>query len=128
MKFAYFIIGPSVIGFLALILVFALFTGTNIPLISGDRAAFIALVILNYVMCAVGPLPRTKHSEWRSSFNILLYIIGIFVLFFIGVVIAINMGSLPFLLSYRTTVIILTIVLIFKWALFSVRYVALLST
>ncbi len=66
MKLVSFIIGPSVIGVLALILVFAVLNDKEIPLISDYRAAFFALAIMNYVMCAVGPLPRTKSGEWLS--------------------------------------------------------------
>jgi hypothetical protein len=82
-ELASYIIGPSVIGVLTLILVLAMLAYKKIPLISGDRSAFIVLAVMNYVMCAVGPLPRTRPGKWLNPFNLVLYVIGVFAMLFI---------------------------------------------
>ncbi len=125
MELTYFIIGPSIIGVLSLILVLVVLTEKNIPSISGDRGAFVALSIMNYAMCAVGPLPWTKSNEWLSSFNLALYVIGIFALVFIIVITTAKTVPLPLVSTYRTAFITLAIIILSKWALFTIQYTIL---
>ena len=128
MEVAYFIIGPSIIFVLSLILAFVVLTNKDTPCISGDRSAFIALAIMNYVMCAVGPLPWTKPSEWLSTFNLALYVIGIFALIFIVVVITAKTVPLPFVSTYRTAFTILALIIFLKWAVFTIQYAILINS
>jgi len=60
MEIVFGIISPSMIGLFALIIFFAAITDNKIPLISGDRSVFIALMIANFAMCSPGPIPWTK--------------------------------------------------------------------
>ncbi len=122
MAIASLIIGPNAIGVFTLILIFAVLRNKQIPLIAGDRTAFITLAVLNYVMCAVGPLPLTKPGEWLSLFNIVLYVIGVFALLFIIAVITAKTVPLPVVSTYRTAFIILAIIIFSKWILFSMHY------
>ena len=90
----------------------------EIPLISGERKAFIALMIINYAMCAVGPLPRTRPGEWLNPINLVLYIIGIFAILLIVVVVITNRTPKSFLMTYRRGLTLLAIIIFAKWSLF----------
>ena len=122
MKIIFGIIGPSVACVAALVVFFAVLTDKKIPMISGDRPAFIALAIINFFMCLVGPLPWTKPGGWLSPFNIALYMLGFCALLLIVVVISAKTVPIPFVSTYRTAYFILFIIIFVKWALSSVQY------
>jgi hypothetical protein len=128
MGFNSVIIGPSLLCVLALIIVISVLTRREVPLISGERKAFIALTIINYAMCAVGPLPRTKPGEWLNPINIALYIIGIFAILLIVVVIMANRTPTSFFMTYRKGLILLSIIIFIKWSLFYVQFTTINTT
>ncbi len=121
MGFNSIIIGPSLLCALALIIVISVLTSRGIPLISGERKAFVALTIINYAMCAVGPLPRTRPGEWLNPINLVLYIIGIFAILLIVVVIITNRTPKSFFMTYRRGLTLLAIIIFAKWSLFYVQ-------
>ncbi len=125
MVFSSIIIGPSLLCVLALIIVISVITSRKIPLISGERKAFIALAMINYAMCAVGPLPRTKPGEWLGPINLALYMIGIFAIFLIIVVLITNNAPKPFFMTYRRGFFLLSIIIFAKWALFYVQFASM---
>ena len=45
----------GVLGVSAALLIFAVLTNRQIPLVSGDRAAFVALLVVGVVMCTLAP-------------------------------------------------------------------------
>ncbi len=122
MEIVFGIISPSVIGVFALIIFFTAITDNKIPLISGDRSVFITLMIANFVMCSLGPIPWTKPGGWLSPFNIALYMLGVSALLLIIVVITAKTVPIPLVSTYRTAYIILGIIIFTKWALVSVQY------
>lgn len=112
---------------MALIVFFTALTDKKIPMISGDRPVFIALAIINFVMCLVGPVPWTKPGGWLAPFNIALYTLGFFALLLVIVVIPVKTAPLPLVSTYRTAYIILLIIIFAKWALVSVKYIISVS-
>ena len=127
MKIVFGIIAPSVIGVFALIIFFAALSDKKLPLISGDRPAFIALMILNFVICFLGPIPWTKPGGWLSPFHIALYILAGFALLLVIIVITIKTLSLPIVSTYRKAYIIIAIIFFFKWAVISAKFIVSIS-
>ncbi len=66
-----------VLGILAAMLIFAVLTGRKVPLLSTDRAALLALVVVGMVMCTQGGISRVAASgAWLHPFSILAYLLG----------------------------------------------------
>jgi hypothetical protein len=65
------------LGILAALLVFAVLTGRKVPLLSTDRAALLALVVIGLIMCTQGGIGRVSASgAWLHPFSILGYLLG----------------------------------------------------
>jgi hypothetical protein len=56
--------------------ILAVLTGKSIPLLAGDRAAFFALLIIGFAMCAQGPLRNIQAEQWLQPMNILASLLG----------------------------------------------------
>lgn len=64
-------------GILAALLVFAVFTGRKVPLLSSDRAALLALVVIGMLMCTQGGIGRVAASgAWLHPVAIIGYFLG----------------------------------------------------
>ena len=87
------------LGILAALLVFAVFTGRKIPLLSSDRAALLALVVIGGLMCSGGGIGRVSASgAWWHPFSITGYLLGA-VIIVIGIA-ALFGKNIPPLTSY----------------------------
>ena len=65
------------LGILAALLVFAVLTGRKVPLLSTDRAALLALVVIGMAICSQAGIGRVAASgEWLHPFSILGYLLG----------------------------------------------------
>ena len=92
---------PAVIvsGILAALLVFAVLTGRKVPLLSTDRAALLALVIIGMIMCTQGGIGRVSASgEWLHPLSIIGYLLGAIIIL-IGIA-ALFGKQIPPLTSY----------------------------
>ncbi|MBI5671152.1 MAG: hypothetical protein HZC41_24410 [Chloroflexi bacterium] len=58
---------PAVLGILAAILIFFVLTNRPLPLITSDRAALIALVVIGFAMCAIGGSGRAISTFGMTS-------------------------------------------------------------
>ncbi len=123
MKIVFRVISPSVIGLFTLIIFFTAITNINIPLISEDRAIFIVLMIANFAMCSLGPIPLTDAGRWLSLFNVSLYVLGFSSLLVFIVVITAKAAPLPVFSSYRNAYMLLGIIVFIKLAVISIHYV-----
>jgi uncharacterized membrane protein len=81
------------LGILAAALVFAVLTGRKVPLISGERAALIVLVVIGMAMCANGIGRVAAAGAWAHPFSIVGYLLGALILVVAGA--AILSRSLP---------------------------------
>lgn len=104
-----------ILGILALVLVYAVVTGSNItmPVISTDRAALIALLVVGVAMCAVGGIgPSISQYGWSHPVTIIGSIVGLLTLV---VVLAVLLGlQLPIITSERAAFLLVTGVIIGK--------------
>src|SRR5512146_2787667 len=65
------------LGILVALLIFAVFTGRKVPLLTTDRSALIALVIIGMLMCSQGGIGRVSASgAWLHPFSIIGYVLG----------------------------------------------------
>lgn len=65
------------LGILAGLLIFAILTGRKVPLLTSDRAALLALVIIGMLMCTQGGIGRVSASgAWLHPFSIVGYLLG----------------------------------------------------
>jgi hypothetical protein len=72
-------------GILALLLVGATLTGTRLPLISTDRIALIALVVVSMGMCSYGAGRGYGLFGWLNPFTFLGMAVGLVILaIFVG--------------------------------------------
>ena len=71
------IIVPLALGILSAVIVFATLAGKPLPMISGPRAALIALLVIGMTMCAAGGIGQVGASgRWGSSLAIVGYLLG----------------------------------------------------
>ena len=64
------------LGILASLLVWAVLSSREIPLISGDRAAFFTLLIIGFAMCSFGALSNIQPNEWLHPMNLIGITLG----------------------------------------------------
>jgi hypothetical protein len=66
-----------VLGILAALLVMAVLTGRKLPLLTSDRSALLALVIIGMLMCAPGGIGRVSASgAWLHPLSMIGYLLG----------------------------------------------------
>ena len=108
-------LGSSTLGIVALLLVFAVLTGRKVPLISGDRTAFIALAVIGFGMCSIGMGKIATGLGWTHPITIVGIAAGALVIL---LVIAMLAGwRVPFIADYRAAFITVAAVGLVKWAL-----------
>ncbi|HEX6306434.1 MAG TPA: hypothetical protein VFZ76_19700 [Anaerolineales bacterium] len=72
------------LGILAAALVFAVLSGRKVPLISGERAALIVLVVIGMAMCTNGIGRVAASGAWTHPLSILGYLLGALILVVAG--------------------------------------------
>ena len=72
------------LGILAAALVFAVLSGRKVPLISGERAALIVLVVIGMAMCTNGIGRVAAAGAWTHPLSILGYLLGALILVVAG--------------------------------------------
>ncbi len=66
-----------VLGVLATALAFMVLTGRKVPLLSTDRAALIAMVVIGMFICSNAGIGRVAASKaWFHPFSIIGYLLG----------------------------------------------------
>lgn len=110
-------IGSGALGILALLLIFVVLTGRKVPLISGDREAFIALAIVGFSMCALAltPTPTKGTIDWLNGFSIIGTLLGIVATLLIFLVLTDR--TLPLISGYHQAFIALAIIVATNWIL-----------
>jgi hypothetical protein len=113
----------AVVGGLAVLaagLAFAVLTGRQLPLISGDRAASVALLIIGFAMCTFGSLQGIQPHEWLHPMNILASLLGVLALL-LGVVVLTG-AQVPLISGERAAFVALAVIIIAKVALAAVHH------
>lgn len=65
------------LGILATVLVFLVLTGRKVPLLSSDRAALLAFVVIGMLICSNAGIGRVAASgAWWHPFSIIGYLLG----------------------------------------------------
>lgn len=96
-------ISSVLLGGLALLVVFATLSGRKIPLLSNDKAALAALVILGMAMCMRGVNRVAATGSWAHPLAIVGYLLGGLILV---LAIAVLIGKpLPWVSTARQAVI-----------------------
>jgi hypothetical protein len=97
-----------VLGILAVALIAFVVTGSRIPLLSSERAALIALVVIGMAMCSMGGISRVAASgAWLHPFSIVGYILGAAIIV-IGIA-ALFGKQIPPLTSYYQSFIVVAV-------------------
>src|SRR5512136_2945669 len=96
------------LGILAALLVFAVLTGRKVPLLSTDRAALLALVVIGMAICMPGIGRGAARGEWAHPLAIISYVLG-------GMIILIGLAALfgkqiPPLTSYHQSFIAVVVI------------------
>jgi hypothetical protein len=76
----------ATLGLVGAVLVLAVLTNRQIPLVSGDRRAFFVLFAVGFVMCALGPLRNVQPKAWMQPMNVIAALLGGLALF-LGIVV-----------------------------------------
>lgn len=71
---------PAALGLLSAGIVFAALTGKSLPLISGPRAALIALLIIGMAACMGGIGQVGASGRWLSPLAVAGYLLGLAIL------------------------------------------------
>ncbi len=105
----------SALGIVAALLVLAVLTGRKVPMISGDRAAFIALAVLGFAMCSIGMGKIATGLGWTHPVTIVGVALGALLML---LVIAMLAGwQVPLIADYRAAFVAVAVVGLVKWAL-----------
>ncbi len=94
-------------------LVGAVLTDTSLPLISGDRAALVALALIGLALCTRGPLDEVASTgAWTSPMSIVGTVLGLLAL----AVVAAGLGvvTLPAISDDRSAFVALGAVMLVK--------------
>ncbi|HLO16523.1 MAG TPA: hypothetical protein VK206_16950 [Anaerolineales bacterium] len=87
------------LGIFAALLVFAVLTGRKVPLLSSDRSALLALVVIGLLMCSQGGIGRVSaNGAWLHPLSIIGYVLGVTIIV-IGIA-ALFGKNIPPLTSY----------------------------
>jgi hypothetical protein len=74
-----------VLGIVAAILIFFVLSNRPLPLITNDRAALIALVIIGFAMCTVGGSGKAFAAYgWAHPITIIGSVLGVLILALVG--------------------------------------------
>lgn len=93
----------AVLGVLALVIVFAALTGRRLPLVSSDRAALIALVVVGMAMCARGIGRVAAAGLWAHPVAIVGYLLGAVIL---ALAVAVLVGKpFPWVTTVRQAIV-----------------------
>lgn len=103
----------TLIGFVALYVVISHLGGGNVPFVSDDRTAFIALAVVGVVMCGFGIQTILNSTGLLSSGTFIGAILGILVL--IAFVLALMNRPMFLLSDYHSGFIALAVVILVKW-------------
>lgn len=101
------------LGILAALLIFAVFTGRKVPLLTSDRATLLALVIIGMLMCSQGGIGRVSASgAWLHPLSIVGYLLGAGIII-IGIA-ALFGRHIPPLTSYYQSFTVVAVIAVFK--------------
>ena len=102
------------LGIVVALIVLLTLTGRKVPFMPGDRAAFISIAILGFLMCTNGLKWASSRPDfsWLSPFTIAAVLLGslailLAILVFVG-------SSLPMISGDRGALIAMTILIISK--------------
>ncbi len=108
------------LGILAALLVFAVLTGRKVPLLSTDRAALLALVVIGLIMCTLGGIGSVSASgDWLHPLSILGYLLGA-VIVVIGIAALFGKNISP-LSSYHQSFTIVSVIAAVKLVLTAIH-------
>jgi hypothetical protein len=103
----------AVLGLLAALLVVAVLSGRKLPLLSSDRAALFALIVIGMAICSQGGLGRISATgAWAHPLAILGYLCGAAILL-IGLF-ALFGKPLPPLANFHQAFLAVTVIAVFK--------------
>jgi hypothetical protein len=108
------------LGILAGLLVFLVLTGRRVPLLSTDRSALLALVVIGMLMCAQGGIGRVSDSgAWLHPFSIIGYLLGAAIIV-IGIA-ALFGRNIPPLTSYYQSFTVVAVIAVIKLVLTTIH-------
>lgn len=109
-----------ILGTVAALLVFAVLTGRKVPLLSSDRAALLALVVIGMAICSQGGIGRVAASgAWLHPLSIAGYLLGAVI---IVICIAALFGKqIPPLTSYHQSFTVVTMIAVVKLILTTIH-------
>lgn len=105
----------SALGIVAVLFIAAVLMGWKVPMISDDRAAFIALAVIGFVMCSIGMGKIATGLGWTHPITLVGVVLGALVIL---LVVAMLAGwQVPFIADYRAAFIAVAGIGLVKWAL-----------
>ncbi len=115
-------IGSAFTAALAGVFAVLVLAGQDVPFISGDRQAFIALAVIGFLQCSIGMTASAVGGkmDWLNWANIAGTVLGIAA---IALVAAVLTGrSAPLIPGYREAFVILTLLMLAKWSLHRIYF------
>ena len=108
------------LGIFAALLVFAVLTGRKVPLLSSDRSALLALVVIGLLMCSQGGIGRVSaNGAWLHPFSIIGYVLGVTIIV-IGIA-ALFGKNIPPLTSHYQSFTVVAIIAAIKLVLTTIH-------
>jgi hypothetical protein len=129
-NFDFLTVNGIIVGFLgvaAILVITAVLTGRNedLPLISSNKSAFLALAVIGFAMCIFGSLSNIQPDEWLEPMNIIASMLGVLAIL---LVLAVMSGTkIPLMESNNSAFTVLTVIIIAKVILATFHHVVLKS-
>lgn len=116
----------GVLGIVAVLIVSAILTGKQIPVISNERSALIALVVIGIVMCTLGGIGPTQNTYgWTHPVMLIGIVLGVLALLVTGLTLIGANISVPLIATDRSAFIALAVIMALKVAMvFLQRFIA----
>ncbi|MBL8055221.1 MAG: hypothetical protein JNK29_00920 [Anaerolineales bacterium] len=108
-------LAAGAVGLVTTSLLAAYLLGIKLPVITSDRAAFLAVAGLGFLMCMLGMGKVVTGLGWTHPLSILGSVVGALIL---GLVLVVLAGwRLPFLADDRAALIAVVVLGLVKWGL-----------
>ena len=105
----------AVLGIVALVMVVAVLTGRQLPLISTERGAVLALTVIGIVMCMLGGIgPTQSQYGWTHPFMLVGIVLGALALIVSGLTLIGANVSVPLISTDRSALIALSVIIVLK--------------
>ncbi len=112
----------GILGLVAVVMLFNVLTGRQFPLVTDERGALVALVVIGVVMCTLGGIGPTQSTYgWTHPIMFAGIILGVLALLVTGLTLIGANTAIPLIGTDRSALIALATIMVIKVALVALQ-------